>query len=183
MKRLKFAHVKRREGKHTKRKRFALRVLIALVGLAIWFWLTMLSPWFYDRPEHLSAVQPGPHQVFVYGTLKYAPVRFVVMGATGEPEPATLEGFEREGLDISRAPNEHIEGLRLTVTSEQLARLDRYERLGIRYERVKLPLADGTIAWVYRRLPESANMDRPSVDAIAVAMLTQKVFAHEEIAQ
>lgn len=163
--------------------RFAVFLLIVLVGIATWLWLTMLSPWFYDRPDHLSSIQSRPHQVFVYGTLTYAPVRFVVMGALGDPDPATLEGFTREGLDISPAPDEHINGLRLTVTPEQLARLDRYERLGIRYERVKLPLADGTMAWVYRRLPESANMNSPIFDAMIVAMHIQKAFAQKETVQ
>lgn len=163
--------------------RCAVLVLIALVGMATWLWLTMLSPWFYDRPEHLATVKPGPHQVFVYGTLTYAPVRLVVMGTMGEPEPARLEGFERKGLDITPAPDAHIEGLRLTVTSAQLKRLDRYERLGVRYERVRLPLADGTTAWVYRRLPESANMGAPVFDAVTVAMRTPTGFSRKEILQ
>ncbi|MDR5898289.1 gamma-glutamylcyclotransferase [Halomonas vilamensis] len=164
-------------------KRFAVLLLIVLVGITTWLWLTMLSPWLYDRPDHLPPIQSRPHQVFVYGTLTYAPVRFVVMGALGNPEPATLEDFTREGLDITAAPEEYIDGLRLTVTPEQLARLDRYERLGVRYERVKLPLADGTMAWVYRRLPESANMKSPIFDAMNIAMDTQKVFAQKETAQ
>jgi gamma-glutamylcyclotransferase (GGCT)/AIG2-like uncharacterized protein YtfP len=164
-------------------KRFAVLLLIVFVGIATWLWLTMLSPWFYDRPDHLASIQSRPHHVFVYGTLTYAPVRFVVMGALGHPEPATLEGFTREGLDINAAPGEHIEGLRLTVTPEQLARLDRYERLGHRYERVKLPLADGTTAWVYRLLPESANMNGPIFEAMTVAMHIPKEFVQKETAQ
>lgn len=157
--------------------RFAVLLLIVLVGIATWLWLTMLSPWFYDRPDHLSPIQSHPHQVFVYGTLTYAPVRLVVMGTLADPKPARLENFTREGLDIAPAPAEHIDGLRLTVTPEELARLDRYERLGIRYERVKLTLADGTNAWVYRRLPESANMGSPVFDAMIVAMHIQKETA------
>ncbi|MGM0521240.1 MAG: gamma-glutamylcyclotransferase family protein [Pseudomonadota bacterium] len=163
--------------------RFAVFSLILLIAIATWLWLTMLSPWFYDRPDHLSPIQSRPHQVFVYGTLTYAPVRLVVMGTLADPEPARLENFTREGLDIAPAPGEHIDGLRLTVTPEELARLDRYERLGIRYERVKLPLANGTNAWVYRRLPESANISSPILDAMIAAMYTPKVFAKKETAQ
>ena len=32
-------------------------------------------------------------------------------------------------------------------------RLDRYKRLGIRYERVEATLDDGRRVWVYQRLP------------------------------
>ena len=80
------------------------------------------------------------------------------MRANGKPQPAQLKGFRQDGLDISVAEDAHIEGLQLTVTPEQLKRLDRYERLGIRYTRQNVTLADGTTAWVYRRLTDSATI-------------------------
>ncbi|SEK23104.1 gamma-glutamylcyclotransferase family protein [Halomonas daqiaonensis] len=125
----------------------------AVLVLAAWLWLSMLSPWTYDRPDHLDPVQEGPHRVFVYGTLTYAPIRWLVYGRAGDPELAVLEGFERTGLDLSPAPEARVEGLLLRVNAEELERLDRYERLGIRYERVRQALTDGRQAWVYRRLP------------------------------
>lgn len=132
----------------------------ALLGLPLavagWLWLTMLSPFTYDRPDHLAPIEAGPHEVFVYGTLRSGLVRWVVTGRAGESRAATLEGFRRTALDLEDAPGERVIGEVITVSAEELARLDRYERLGIRYERVRLTLADGSAAWVYRRLPEEA---------------------------
>ncbi|MWJ28177.1 gamma-glutamylcyclotransferase [Halomonas sp. ZH2S] len=131
-------------------------IILGLVamGVAGWLWLSMLSPWFYDRPESLAPIENRQHNVFVYGTLRFAPVRWLVMGSTGTPEPAVLEGYRREGLDLKADDDAQVEGLRLEVSADELRRLDRYERLGIRYQRDKLKLEDGTSAWVYRRFPE-----------------------------
>lgn len=126
----------------------ALGTPLALAG---WLWLSLLSPWTYDRPDHLAPVQEGPHRVFVYGTLTHAPVRWLVYGRVGDPEPAVLEGYRRNDLDLEEAPRGEVEGLVLTVDAGELARLDRYERLGIRYDRVRVTLADGRRAWAYRR--------------------------------
>ncbi len=135
-------------------------LFVTLIGLPLalagWLWLTMLSPFTYDRPDHLPEIDEGPHKVFVYGTLRSGLVRWIVKGRAGESRSARLEGFRRSALDLEEAPGEHVEGEVITVSAEELARLDRYERLGIRYERVRLVLADGTEAWVYRRLPEEA---------------------------
>ncbi len=135
-------------------------LLVTLIGLPLavagWLWLTMLSPFTYDRPDHLPEIDEGPHEVFVYGTLRSGLVRWVVTGRAGESRPATLEDFRRSALDLEEAPGERVQGEVITVSAEELARLDRYERLGIRYERVRLTLADGSEAWVYRRLPEEA---------------------------
>lgn len=138
-------------------KRLFIALAVALLGLAGWLWLTMLSPWFYDRPADLPAIEQRTHQVFVYGTLRYAPIRLVVMGSFGDPEEAVLEGYRRNGLDLSPQPGNRIKGLRLRVDAVELARLDRYERLGIRYERVVKTLADGSRAWVYLRLKDKQN--------------------------
>ena len=138
-------------------------LLLTLLGLPLavagWLWLTLLSPFTYDRPDDLPAITEGRHEVFVYGTLRSGLVRWVVTGRRGDSEPAELEGFRREGLDLTEAPGERVEGEVIDVTAEELARLDRYERLGIRYERVALELTDGREVWVYRRLPEAATSD------------------------
>ncbi|MBS3667964.1 gamma-glutamylcyclotransferase family protein [Vreelandella boliviensis] len=138
-------------------KRLVTLSAVGLLSLAGWLWLTMLSPWFYDRPDELPTIEQRTHQVFVYGTLRYAPIRFVVMGSLGAPKEAVLEGYQRNGLDLSPQPGSRVEGLLLSVNAKELARLDRYERLGVRYERVALTLADGTRAWVYKRLSEQQN--------------------------
>jgi gamma-glutamylcyclotransferase (GGCT)/AIG2-like uncharacterized protein YtfP len=151
-------------------KRLLVLCTILLLGLAGWLWLTMLSPWFYDRPDHLADIEKRSHHVFVYGTLRYAPVRWIVMGGSGNPQAATLEGYQRNGLDLSPLPDSQVDGLRLRVTADQLARLDRYERLGIRYERVEKQLADGTRAWVYQRLPNAQGM-RLALPAAHIALV------------
>lgn len=138
-------------------KRLLILSGVGLLSLAGWLWLTMLSPWFYDRPDDLPVIEQRTHQVFVYGTLRYAPVRLVVMGSFGAPKDAVLEGYQRNGLDLSPHPGSHVEGLLLRVDADELARLDRYERLGVRYERMAITLDDGTRAWVYLRLPERQN--------------------------
>ena len=56
-------------------KRLLMLSAVGFFALAGWLWLTMLSPWFYDRPDDLPAIEQRTHQVFVYGTLRYAPVR------------------------------------------------------------------------------------------------------------
>lgn len=139
-------------------KRLLIASGLLLAGLAAWLWLTMLSPWFYERPASLADIEPHTHQVFVYGTLRYLPIRWVVMGASGNPQPAFLEGFERQGLDLSANEDAKVAGLLLTVTAQQLARLDRYERLGVRYERVRQTLKDGQTVWVYVRLPSISQL-------------------------
>jgi gamma-glutamylcyclotransferase (GGCT)/AIG2-like uncharacterized protein YtfP len=142
-----------------------------LLGVAGWLWLTMLSPWFYDRPEDLAEIEQRTHQVFVYGTLRYAPVRLLVMGSFGDPEKAVLEGYQRNGLDLSTQPGSNVEGLLLRIDANELTRLDRYERLGIRYERVTMTLDDGTRAWVYLRLPDVQNALLPYAD-LPLALVT-----------
>lgn len=145
-------------------KRLFILSGVGLLSLAGWLWLTMLSPWFYDRPDDLPTIEQRTHQVFVYGTLRYAPIRLAVMGSFGAPEQAMLEGYQRNGLDLSAQPGSNVEGLLLHVDADELARLDRYERLGIRYERMAITLDDGTRAWVYLRLPERQNAFVPYAD-------------------
>jgi gamma-glutamylcyclotransferase (GGCT)/AIG2-like uncharacterized protein YtfP len=150
----------RRQGVFMSRLRLLLLcLLVTPLALAAWLWLTMLSPFTYDPPDELPAISEGPHEVFVYGTLRFAPLRWVVMGRAGESEPAVLEDFRREGLDLAEAPGKRVEGEVIEVSAQELARLDRYERLGLRYERVRLRLADGREVWVYRRLADEAAME------------------------
>lgn len=117
-----------------------------------YLWLTLLSPYGYQPPEGLPAIdETRSHRVFVYGTLRYGIVRALVIGRTGDPQPALLPGFQKQGLDIEPRADARTEGLVFEVDADELRRLDRYERLGIHYDRVRLTLADGTRAWVYRR--------------------------------
>lgn len=128
--------------------------LTLLLGTALYLWLVLLSPFGYQAPENLPALDPNrEHRVFVYGTLRRPLVRWLVMGDRLEPKPAVLPGYQKEALDITPDSDSQVEGLVFKVTPEQLRRLDRYERLGLRYDRFLLELEDGSRAWVYQRLP------------------------------
>lgn len=133
---------------------FLAASLALLLGMAFYLWLVLLSPFGYQAPKNLPAVDPNQeHRVFVYGTLRSPWVRWLVMGDRLDPKAARLSGFQKQALDLAPDADSEVEGLVFKVTPAQLRRLDRYERLGLRYERVLLELEDGRRAWVYRRLP------------------------------
>ena len=126
---------------------------IALSVVVVSLWLTLLSPFGYTPPEGLPPIPEGDaHEVFVYGTLRSSTVRRIVIGRRGDARPAVLEGFRRRHLNIEPAADGRVRGAVVEVSRDELRRLDRYERLGIRYERVRLPLRDGSEVWVYRRM-------------------------------
>lgn len=134
-------------------KRALLLVLTAAVLLLFYLWFTLLSPFGYRPPPDLPAIdEQHPHEVFAYGTLTRPWVRRLVMGRAGESRPAALPGYRREALDILPDLSASTEGVVFEVDARELARLDRYERLGIRYERVRKTLEDGSDAWVYQRI-------------------------------
>ena len=127
-------------------------VLLALNGV----YFTQIQPGTLSRVDPIEIampIEPGPHRLFVYGTLRSQTVRFVVTGRVRGTEPAALPGFRRVGRDITYDPDSVVEGEVLYVSTPELRRLDRYERTGQRYERVEMLLADGNPAWVYRMLP------------------------------
>jgi len=133
--------------------RFGLLALVlAAGGTLLYLWLTLLSPFGYEYPEHMApeTTDTGYHKVFVYGTLRFAPVRWIVKGRAGDPPPHTLEGYRKTGLDIRPDPDSEVEGLLLQVSNDELRRLDRYERLGVQYRREAIELDDGRQAWIYQ---------------------------------
>lgn len=136
-------------------RQLAAIALALLLIIAVYLWLLLAAPFGYDYPPGYypepAVSQPETARVFVYGTLRYRLVRTLVMRAGGEPRPAVLEDYARVGLDLRPRAGARVEGLLLRVDREQLRRLDRYERLGVRYGRQRLRLQDGTRAWVYRR--------------------------------
>ncbi|WP_280567898.1 gamma-glutamylcyclotransferase [Chromohalobacter sp. 296-RDG] len=128
--------------------------VIVIVSVFGYLWYTFQSPYGYEAPTN-PPIMDGRlehHTVFVYGTLRYAPIRWLVMRRAGPKTPSRLRGYARDELDISPAPNQQVDGYTLSVTSDELKRLDRYEHLGERYRRVNVKLASGQSAWVYRRL-------------------------------
>ncbi|HAW94313.1 MULTISPECIES: gamma-glutamylcyclotransferase family protein [unclassified Arsukibacterium] len=123
-------------------------LLIVVVG---YLWLTFVSPFGYQPTVELPEIDDNAsYSVFVYGTLKKPWVRALVMGRAGKGVPAALPGYQQEALDITPAPGEVTEGLVITVSGTELRALDRYERLGVRYERVEVILQNGETVWVYQ---------------------------------
>lgn len=138
--------------------------VLATLVLAGWLWWSLLSPFGYQPPADLPAIDPArTHHVFAYGSLRSAWVRRIAMGRSADPQPAVLPGYAREGSrNVRPAPEKETRGVVFGVSAEELRRLDRFERLGVRYERVETRLTDGRSAWLYRRLPEKADPRTPA---------------------
>jgi len=136
------------------RKSIRHTLVALLTGLALgmgYLWLTFASSFGYNPPGNLPVVDDDTtYSVFVYGTLTKPWVRWLVMGRAGDSEPAELPGFRKEALDIKPAGGAITRGQVISVSADELRALDRYERLGVRYERVELTLKNGQSAWVYR---------------------------------
>lgn len=127
--------------------------LAAMLG-AGYAGLVLLGSYGQQSPDSPKTVDEGRiHAVFVYGTLRNRLVRRVVIGHHVEARPAALPGYRKDGLDVVPEPGSRTEGLVFEVDGLALRRLDRYERVGIRYQRIERILDDGTPAWVYRKLP------------------------------
>lgn len=142
-----------------KRWRWIAGAVLACTLLPVlYLWWLLLSPGGYSQPAGLE-LQPatGEQRVFVYGTLRNPGVRWLVVGRPVPTEEAFLPDYRKQGLDITPAPGAGVQGELLTVQPPGLQRLDRYERLGIRYERFEATLDDGRRAWVYRLLPQSQS--------------------------
>ncbi len=138
----------------SRRARYALSML-ALASVAVLVaWFTWISPYGYQAPADLARIDPDrEHRIFVYGTLRQPIVRRLVTGQWIATREAELAGFTQRGLDLEPQPGATTEGEVFEVEAPVLARLDRYERLGIRYERVEARLTSGKKTWVYLRLP------------------------------
>lgn len=123
---------------------------VVLIG---WLWFSLLSPWGYAPPPGMPPIEQWTmHQVFAYGTLRQPVVRWLVIGRSTPAQPATLPDFRKQGLNLVPQAGAHTPGVIFVVEAHELRRLDRYERLGVRYQRSRLTLASGATAWVYLRL-------------------------------
>lgn len=148
---------------HRQRGTLRLRWLVTACAAAVavpgvYLWWVLLSPFGYQLPDgHVPAVEAGEQQVFVYGTLRNPLVRWLVLGRPVSSEEVVMPGYRKQGLDIMPEPAAGVRGELLTVQPSGLRRLDRYERLGIRYQRVAAKLEDGRRVWVYRRLPREGQ--------------------------
>lgn len=119
--------------------------------LVIGFWWIWLNPYSFKFSDTtLEIDQEAEHRVFAFGTLTNPFVRSLVIFGYVPTEPGTLEGYRRYGLDLLPDEDATTEGRVFYVTATQLRRLDRYERVGVKYERYLYTLSDGEPAWVYR---------------------------------
>lgn len=95
--------------------------------------------------------------LFLFGTLRYRPLREVVLGRACATRPARLEGWSVVQAEAGPwpvlAPGDSAEGEILEAGAADLARLDWYESI-FGYVRVEGRTADGTAVAVYR--PESS---------------------------
>ncbi len=132
-------------------RRLFIATLVALGILLFYLWYVLLSPFGYETPENLPPISEGEHQVFVYGTLRYGLIRWLVYDRWGNPQQANLSGYRRDELDLEEVPGAQVKGFILKVDASELKQLDRYERLGIRYKRERIKIDDDISVWVYLR--------------------------------
>ena len=132
------------------RKRGARRFALLLAVLVVAALTIRLAPLHLPPPTAFPPEVPeGPQLVFGYATLSNAFVRYAVVGRAVPSAAAGLSGWEREGRNLVVAPDGQVRGRLFSVSPDELARLDRYERAGERYRRLPLVLDDGRTAWVY----------------------------------
>ena len=137
------------------RRNILLTVIAGMLVLLAWLWFSLFSPWGYAPPPGLPPIaQDETHQVFAYGTLRQPLLRWLVIGRGVATHAATLPGFRQRGRNIVAQSGALTRGEVFTVDADELRRLDRYERLGIRYRRSRQQLTSGTSAWVYQRLDD-----------------------------
>lgn len=129
--------------------------LFALLAAAVIFWWIWISPYSFTYGETtLEIDQEATHRVFAFGTLRNNFVRTLIIRRFVPTEPAQLQGYRRYGLDLLPDEDAATEGVTFYVTPTQLRRLDRYERVGVKYERYLYTLEDGEHAWVYRLISD-----------------------------
>ncbi|CUS49160.1 MAG: AIG2-like family [Idiomarinaceae bacterium HL-53] len=123
-----------------------------LIGITIFAaWWTWVSPYNFTYSETTLTLEPeAEHRVFVFGTLKNPIIRSFIMRTYAPTERALLPGYQKTKLDLKPNAEANTEGVVFYATSAQLRRLDRYERVGVKYERYCYTLANGDEAWVYR---------------------------------
>ena len=141
--------------------RNTLLVLTSTVILLVaYLWLTFVSPFGYQLSDDVPQVdENASYTVFVYGTLQQPWLRWLIMGRAGSAVPAVLPGYQKQALDIQPKPGASTRGLVLTVSGKELKALDRYERLGVRYTRVKVTLENGDTAWAYRLIDSKLHIN------------------------
>ncbi|WP_114966586.1 gamma-glutamylcyclotransferase family protein [Alkalilacustris brevis] len=144
-------HSRDRHGSARRTVRALLLVLAVLLVLAAATWASIRhAPFYLPRigPPAITEIEE-PIPVFGYATLTSPLVRFVVIGRAVPSRAARLDGYRQQGRAIFADPGGTVSGRLFEVTAAELHRIDRYERLGTRYDRSALVLRDGAEAQVY----------------------------------
>ncbi|HEY9017443.1 gamma-glutamylcyclotransferase family protein [Thiomicrospira sp.] len=123
-----------------------------LLAVMIYLWWVFVSPFGYTPKPIDDLSEQASYRVFAYGTLTNPVIRWLIIHQRVDTQPAQLRDYHQVGLDVYARKGALTEGLVFEVDAKALRKLDRYERVGERYKRVKLNLADGSQAWVYQRL-------------------------------
>ncbi|MBI4153777.1 gamma-glutamylcyclotransferase [Candidatus Woesearchaeota archaeon] len=95
--------------------------------------------------------------LFVYDTLKFQETQIRIIGRPVSGTPDVLTGFKISKIAIDglsyhiaeRDEKSEIEGIKITVSSEELKKIDEYETSA--YLRTRAILKSGTVAWVYHK--------------------------------
>lgn len=95
------------------------------------------------------------NNLFVYGTLKNAVVQKREIGRIITGEKDILKGYKKTTVNIGdnvypiivHDKESEVEGIVLSISDEELNKLDDYETSA--YRRIKVKLKSGKKAWVY----------------------------------
>ncbi len=93
--------------------------------------------------------------LFVYGTLQLPEIQLLVLGRALPGTPDVLDDYEKTTITLESntypiirpKAGTSITGQVLTVTADDLPKLDLYETAA--YQRVRVTLRSGLTAWVY----------------------------------
>jgi gamma-glutamylcyclotransferase (GGCT)/AIG2-like uncharacterized protein YtfP len=103
----------------------------------------------------MEVTKPRKELLFVYGTLLEPEIQREAFGRSTRGEPDLLFGYERKEIFlhgetypiIMRQAGARVPGRVLSLTTEELKRLDKYE--DPIYQRIAVTLNSGRQAWVY----------------------------------
>ncbi|WP_051678488.1 gamma-glutamylcyclotransferase family protein [Thiomicrospira pelophila] len=126
--------------------------LSVLLAVIIYLWWLFVSPLGYSAQRVDDLSEQASYRVFAYGTLTNPVIRWLIIHQRVDTQPAQLRDYHQVGLDVHVRKGAVTEGVVFEVDANALRKLDRYERVGERYKRVKMSLTDGSQAWVYQRL-------------------------------
>ncbi len=94
-------------------------------------------------------------ELFIYGTLRLPEIQLLIIGRKVEQIPDILKNYkitnifikETEYMALIPAEESEINGAVITVTKDELERVDEYE--SEEYRRIKVTLESGKVTWVY----------------------------------